>query len=309
MLYKRINDYFTRFELFTPHQYGFRKNRSTSLAIYDLIENEIDARDKNLSTCAIYLDLQKCFDSVDREILLRKLYHYGIRGQAHNLLRSYLTDRYQYTLINNIASDLELVEYGVPQGSCLGPLLFLIFINDMPLSSLKLIIKLFADDSLLFLNGKSLEEVQNTLNEELPKIEKWFLSNKLTINATKTEYMINGRLQSQNPLDIILNNTYLNRSSSVRYLGVFIDDKLNCKTHVESLEKKISTACALVCKLRYYVDQTCLLKYYYAHVYSHLQYAILAWGSVNKTTLNKLNVLHRHVVRLMTLHGPLKNLF
>ena len=309
MLYKRINDYFTRFELFTPHQYGFRKNRSTSLAIYDLIENEIDARDKNLSTCAIYLDLQKCFDSVDREILLRKLYHYGIRGQAHNLLRSYLTDRYQYTLINNIASDLELVEYGVPQGSCLGPLLFLIFINDMPLSSLKLIIKLFADDSLLFLNGKSLEEVQNTLNEELPKIEKWFLSNKLTINATKTEYMINGRLQSQNPLDIILNNTYLNRSSSVRYLGVFIDDKLNWKTHVESLEKKISTACALVCKLRYYVDQTCLLKYYYAHVYSHLQYAILAWGAVNKTTLNKLNVLHRRVVRLMTLHGPLKNLF
>ena len=309
MLYKRINDYFERFQLFTPHQYGFRKNSSTSLAIYDLIENEMEARDKNLATCAIYLDLQKCFDSVDREILLKKLSHYGIRGQPLNLLRSYLTDRYQYTLINNIASGIELVEYGVPQGSCLSPLLFLIFINDMPLSSMKLIIKLFADDSLLFVHGKNFAEIQETLNIELPKIEAWFLSNKLTINASKTEYMINGRIQSENPLNICLNNTALNKSNSVKYLGVMIDDQLNWKTHIELLEKKLSTACALVCKLRYFVNQSCLLKYYYAHVYSHLQYAILAWGSANKSTMKKLNVLHRRVVRLMCLHGPLKNFF
>jgi len=103
MLYRRINDYFVKFQLFTPHQYGFRKNSSTSHAIYDLVENEMSARDTNLSPCAIYLDLQKCFDSVDREILLKELSHYGIRGHALNLLRSYLTDRHQLTLINNIA--------------------------------------------------------------------------------------------------------------------------------------------------------------------------------------------------------------
>ena len=270
MLYKRINDYFERFQLFTPHQYGFRKKSSTSLAIYDLIENELAARDKNMATCAIYLDLQKCFDSVDREILLKKLSHYGIRGQPLKLLRSYLSDRYQFTLINNIASNIELVEFGVPQGSCLGPLLFLIFINDMPLSSMKLIIKLFADDSLLFISGKSFNEIKDILEEELPKIEDWFLSNKLTINASKTEFMANGRNQPQNPFTVYLNNTPLNRSRSVKYLGVFIDDQLNWKAHIESLEKKISTACALIWKLRYYVYQSCLLKYYYAHVYSHL---------------------------------------
>ena len=153
---------------------ALEKNSSTSLAFYDLIKNELDARDKNLSTCAIYLDLQKCFDSVDKEILLKKLSHYGIRGQALNLLRSYLTDRYQYTLINNIASNIKLVEYGVPQGSCLGPLLFLMFINDMPLSSTKLIIKLFADDSLLFIHGKNLNKIQDALNTELPKVQNWF---------------------------------------------------------------------------------------------------------------------------------------
>ena len=174
---------------------------------------------------------------------------------------------------------------------------------------MKLIIKLFADDSLLFLNGKNLHEIQETLEIELPKIEKWFLSNKLTINASKTEYMINGIVQSENPFNISLNGTCLNKSNSVKYLGVMIDDKLSWKNHIELLEKKLSTACALICKLRYFVDQNCLMKYYYAHVYSHLQYAVLAWGSSNKSTLNKLNVLHRRVVRLMTLHGPLKNFF
>ena len=309
MLCKRINDYFERFQLFTPHQYGFRKNSYTSLAIYDLVENELEVRDKKSATCAIYLDLQKCFDSVDREILLKKLSHYGIRGQALNLLRSYLTDRYQYTLINNFASNIELVEYGVPQGSCLGPLLFLIFINDMPLSSMKLIIKLFADDSLLFVSGKNFDEIKNILKNELPKIQNWFSSNKLTINPSKTEYMINGRVQNENLFDIFLNDTPLSKTNSVKYLGVFIDDQLNWRTHIESLEKKLSTACALICKLRYFVSQSCLLKYYYAHVYSHLQYAILAWGSANQSALKKLNVLHRRAVRLMTLHGPLKNFF
>ena len=145
---------------------------------------------------------------------------------------------------------------------------------------MKLIIKLFADDSLLFLNGKNLHEIQETLEIELPKIEKWFLSNKLTINASKTEYMINGIVQSENPFNISLNGTCLNRSNSVKYLGVMIDDKLSWKIHIELLEKKLSTACALICKLRYFVDQNCLLKYYYAHVYSHLQYAVLAWGQL-----------------------------
>ena len=177
LLYSRINGYFERFNLFTPHQYGFRKNRSTSHAIYDLVENERTARDQNLLTCAIYLDLQKCFDSVDREILLKKLSHYGIRGKAQQLLRSYLSDRYQFTLINNIASELELVPFGVPQGSTLGPLLFLIFINDMPLVSMKLLIKLFADDSLLFIHGTNLEEIKNVLDEELPRIQNWFIMN------------------------------------------------------------------------------------------------------------------------------------
>ena len=120
--------------------------------------------------------------------------------------------------------------------------------------------------------------------------------------------MTNGRNESSN-LNIYLNDVLLNKSRVVKYLGIIIDEKLSWSDHIESLEKKLSTACALICKLRYYVDQKCLLKYYYAHVYSYLQYAILAWGSASKSVLSKINVLHRRVVRLMTLHGPLKNFF
>ena len=206
--------------MLTNHQYGFRQNRSTARAIYDPVENKLLNNDKNNPGCAIYLDLQKCFDSVDREILINKLYRIGIRGPTLNLLRSYLTDRYQYTVVNGISSAIQLVEYGVPQGSTLGPLLFLIFVNDMPLISDKIMIKLFADDSLLYITGNDAHQIQTTIDNELPKIEDWFVSNKLTINASKTVYMYMGPRSQNTSMNIMLHDENLEQVDTVKYLGV-----------------------------------------------------------------------------------------
>ena len=156
MIFVRMYKFLTKYNILTPHQYGFIKGSSTDLAIYDLIEKQLNAKMLKKSSCTIYLDISKAFDTVPRDILLKKLYHFGIRGPAYNLLKSYLSNRYQYTLVNGFMSELLPIDFGVPQGSILGPLLFLLYINDLPLVSKNAIIKLFADDTSIFITAKSI---------------------------------------------------------------------------------------------------------------------------------------------------------
>ena len=307
MIFVRMYKFLTKYNILTPHQYGFIKGSSTDLAIYDLIEKQLNAKMLKKSSCTIYLDISKAFDTVPRDILLKKLYHFGIRGPAYNLLKSYLSNRYQYTLVNGFMSELLPIDFGVPQGSILGPLLFLLYINDLPLVSKNAIIKLFADDTSIFITAKSIQELKIIASEVLCKVNEWMKMNKLTLNYSKTEFMLcgNSKKRQNENFTLQLGNHNISQVNSVKYLGVHIDEMLTWKTHISNLEKKLSRACALICKLRYVVDQKCLIQYYYAHIYSHLQYAILAWGDVSETSLRKLNVLHRRAVRLMTLHGPL----
>ena len=306
MIFVRLYMFLTKFNILTPHQYGFIQGRSTDLAIYDLIEKHLNAKILRNTSCTIYLDISKAFDTVPRNILLNKLYHYGIRGLAYDLLKSYLSNCFQYTLINGFMSQLLPIEFGVPQGSILGPLLFLIYINDLPLVSNNAIIKLFADDTSIFVNAKSTSDLKAIASDVLCKVDEWMKMNKLTLNYSKTEFMLCNTSRNQQTFSLHIGNHSISQVKIVKYLGVHIDEMLTWKTHISNLENKLSRACALICKLRYVVDQSCLIQYYYAHIYSHLKYAILAWGGVSESSLSKLNVLHRRAVRLMTLHGPLR---
>ena len=184
--------FLTKYNILTPHQYGFIKGSSTDLAIYDLIEKQLNAKMLKKSSCTIYLDISKAFDTVPRAILLKKLYHFGIRGPAYNLLKSYLSNRYQYTLVNGFMSELLPIDFGVPQGSILGPLLFLLYINDLPLVSKNAIIKLFADDTSIFITAKSIQELKIIASEVLCKVNEWMKMNKLSLNYSKTEFMLCG---------------------------------------------------------------------------------------------------------------------
>ena len=161
-------------------------------AVLDIYEKLLHNLDKGLSSCAIFLDLAKAFDTVSHDILLRKLQKYGIRGNALSLIQSYLTARKQFVKVNNVTSSLVDIEYGVPQGSILGPLLFLIYINDLPQAT-KFFIRLFADDTFLCAQDTEMLLLESTVNFELEKVYLWLAANKLTLNVSKSKFMIVSR--------------------------------------------------------------------------------------------------------------------
>ena len=174
--------FFQKNKILSDSQFGFRKNYSTELAIVEMIRKVGVAADRKEYAAGIFLDLTKAFDCIDHEILLRKLDHYGVRGRFHNLLRSYLNDRVQYVKWNGKESTKTEINLGVPQGSIIGPLLFLIYINDLPNSSHLFDFIMYADDVNLITCGKDITELLDKTNEEMEKVSNWFINNKLTLN-------------------------------------------------------------------------------------------------------------------------------
>ena len=245
------------------------------------------------------MDLAKAFDSVSHEILLRKMHHYGIRGKALELFRSYLSSRSQYIKLNGCKSSLMGIEFGVPQGSILGPLLFLIFINDLPNAS-KFYIKLFADDTFLCAQNKDFSKLENEVNVELDKVFVWLASNKLTLNTEKSKYMIVTKKLDVPEMSIKINDTSLKRCASYKYLGVIIDEKLKWNSHVDYISKKISKSCGALAKIRNCVSTNVLKNVYHALVHSYLRYGILIWGHAAPTVINKIEVLANRAIRIMT---------
>ena len=298
---ERIVAFLVEYNIITDHQYGFRKLHSTELAITDIQNKLLQNLDDNKITCTIFLDLAKAFDCVDHEILLRKLERYGIRGKTLLLIESYLSNRYHLTKVNGVESNLKLLEIGVPQGSILGPLLFILFINDLPRIT-NFSVKLFADDTFLSLEDNDLKTLQNKTNTELKKISRWFSANKLTLNVTKSQYMIvkrNNNKKSLPNFTLKFNGKKMDRCSSYKYLGVHLDDKLNWKKHINYLCEKLSKMCGFFAKLRHCCNIILLKTIYYALVESHLQYCNMIWGNADTRVLEPLVKLQTKLIRIM----------
>jgi hypothetical protein len=193
IMYKRLNDYLTKYTMLSPNQYGFRKGYSCYMALLDMHYNISTALDRKEYAAGVFLDLSKAFDTVDHAILIKKLEHYGIRGTPLNLFISYLSCRKQYVSFRGTNSYLSTVICGVPQGSTLGPLLFLLYINDITSCSAVLKFILFADDTNIFFSHKDINILIKTLNQELLKLSMWFRANKLSLNVLKTNFMFFGK--------------------------------------------------------------------------------------------------------------------
>jgi len=291
VIYAGVSKFLNKNKLLTNFQYGFRNNASTELAVSAIYELSLENMDKGKTTCAVFLDLSKAFDTVDHKILLRKLIYYGIRGKQNSFFASCLTNRKQCTKVNNYSSNFQTIKFGVPQGSVMGPLLFLIYVDDLPCAS-SFQTTLFADDTNLHLSRKDIKMLQLNVQNELDKVDTWMRSNRLSIKYNKTTYMILTATRSQNcNFEISMNGVRIQQSDSIKYLGVIIDNKLSWKPQISSLCRKLSQACGVVSKIRHFADINILRLIYFSLFHSHLQYCIIDWGRAYKIVMRPVQVL------------------
>ena len=283
LMHTRLMKFLEDEKILYHKQFGFRKNYSTAHAIISLIENIEKAIDNNQFACGVFVDLKKAFDTVDHNILLKKLFHYGFRGVSNIWFESYLKDRTQFVYINGHESDLQKINIGVPQGSVLGPLLFLIYINDLH-NSIKFSTAFhFADDTGLLNVQNSIKTINKLVNYDLKQLSFWLNANKIALNVAKTEVILfKGKNKTIDVgINLKLSRKKLNLSSHVRYLGVFIDENLNWKYHVNAISSKLIKANAMLSKLRHFVSKEVLRTVYYAIFQSHINYNCVAWAQIN----------------------------
>ena len=235
-IYNRLLSCIANLGIFCNNQYGFRKGHSMSLALVDLYDKISSAIDCKEHSVGIFLDLSKAFDTVNQNILLDKLSYYGIRGLPLDLVKSYLSDRMQYVQYNQKNSAMQNISCGVPQGSILGPLLFLLYINDLPNVSKFLTVILFADDRNVFYSHIDSSILTRVLKSEIDKLSEWFKANKLSLNLDKTKYMSFKSKQKKESLNI--NNCEIKQVNEVVFLGVILDEHLSWKPQIAMLQIK-----------------------------------------------------------------------
>ena len=253
---------------------------------------------------AIYLDLSKAFDTVNPQILFKKLEKYGIRNDEHgnnslNFFKSYLSNRSQVTRCNTTTStNVKNMPLGVPQGSILGPLLFILYVNDLHRSSRIPHYLLFADDTALAFRSPSLHQLQLDINDSVPDIVTWLTCNRLTINAKKSNYQLFSNTTCPN-IPININNCALQRSFSVKYLGISIDEDLRWNSHIRSVENTVSRNIGIIRRSKDILGSTHLLLLYNSLILPALTYGSQVWGSTYPTKLTKLVTLQKKIVRIV----------
>jgi len=308
LIYRRLYSFLISKGIITENQFGFRKGHSTSHALNYSV-NHINSQIKNKKhVLGIFLDLSKAFDTISHSKLLYKLNCYGIRGNALNLISSYLSNRSQYVSVLGEKSNHLPVAWGVPQGSVLGPLLFLIYINDLCNVSNDGKFILFADDTNLFVSADSRKEVFDLANAILSLISKYMKCNLLHINAKKTCYMYFSPNKRENEsainhdlenLNLAIDGFIISRVKTTKFLGVLIDDKLTWKPHIEALNKKLRSACG-----RIYRIKGCLPVHLHKQIYhtlfeSHLTFAISVWGGVSQNIIDPVFITQKRCIRMI----------
>lgn len=305
IIYNRIYGYFKDNSLLYEKQFGFQNNNSTEHAILSLVDNISDSFDKGNFTLGVFIDLSKAFDTVNHKILLKKLEKYGIKGIVLKWFESYLSGRQQCVNINQTKRSSYLnITCGVPQGSILGPLLFLIYVNDLPIASPALSTIMFADDTNLFYSSSNIENLFHKVNRELIKISDWFKANKLSLNAKKTKYTLFHSCQQKKFLPnnlpfLSIENNEIIQENVTKFLGVLIDENLSWKTHINSVNSKISKNIGLLYKARPFVKTDCMKQLYFSFVHGYLTYANIAWASTHKTKLKPLYRRQKHAARVI----------
>ena len=302
-IYSRVYSYLVKNKLIYEKQFGFRGNHSVNHAIISITEYIRSLLDKGEYVCGVFVDLEKAFDTVHHDILCDKIKAYGLRGNINTLLKSYLSNRKQYVSINGYDSEVRDVTCGVPQGSSLGPLLFLIYINDLRLSLSKTSCGHFADDTFIIFHSKKPKTIETIINTELKDIVKWLRLNKLSLNAAKTELIFFRSYKhplNYDNISIKMNGIKLTPVDYIKYLGMYLDKFLDWNRHIEELSKKLSRANGVLSKLRYNAPLNLCLQVYYAILYSYLNIGCNVWAFTSEKNIDDIRILQDKCVRIMT---------
>ena len=285
MMHIRLTSFLKKNKVLSSFQFGFRNKHSTNHVLISLTEMIRSTLDNDQFACGVFIDLQKGFDTVDHKILLFKMNHYEVKGILYEWFKSYLTNRQQFTTVTKKQSELSSVEFGVPQGSILGLLLFLIYINDINKAIIFSSVHHFTDDTNILYVSSSLKDINKKINHDLSNLVQWFTANKISLKVSKSELIIfkSHSKQITKHLNFRLSGQKIIPKNHTKYLGIVVDEHLTCTEYMAQLRQKLNRTNGLLAKLRHQVSSNLLKTIYFVLFDSHLRYA--AQVKVNEATV------------------------
>ena len=301
VVHNKMSKYLEEHKILTDLQGGFRRGHSTVATIADLTDEIFDGINKGNFTASVFIDLRKAFDTVNHTILSSKLEMYGIRDTNRDWCTNYLTGRKQKTSVNNKLSDERIIECGVPQGSVLGPLFFIMYVNDVQHALGNIGIRLYADDTVLFMTGSSKNEVERNIQYNLNMFLGWCCSNKLSINPSKTKLVVFGTRQAvkkNKSMHLEINGAKIQAVSTYKYLGVVLDSTLSHKPHIAYVTKMILHKLTMLTAVRKYLTKDVALRIFKSMVLPYFDYADVVYHTANSGDLEKLQHLQNRCLKV-----------
>ena len=292
--------YIEKHDLLSNTQFGFRQNLSTEAALLKLTDFVHKGLTLKQNVGTIFMDLSKAFDSMNHDILESKLEHYGFRGNVLKFLMSFVRNTTYFVNVNGLNSDKIIINNGIAQGSILGPIFFILFINDMKACSILLKFIQFADDTTLMFSSNSFMHLQNTLESEAIKVTEWLERNRLVLNLSKTNLMLFSYKRNNPKLSIKINDIEIAEKSETTFLGVQLDNKLTWKSHVTHICSKISKSLAILRLVKSIFPKNVMKTIYMSLIYSYVNYCNLIWGAAAYGIIKPIFLLQKKAIRILT---------